>query len=213
VKILLVDDHAVVRRGLRSLLEVALPSSTSISEAGTGSQAVERVAQEEWDLVILDLALPGRDGTDALRSIRRMKPKLPVLILSMHDENQVAIRSLRAGASGYLTKEAAPEQLLEAVRTVLAGGKYLSPHLAAQVATALAYPGEQPAYEALSDREFEVLQHLALGRTVTEIGDELSLSVKTVSTYRTRILEKLELRTNADLVRYALNTGLLRPGL
>jgi DNA-binding NarL/FixJ family response regulator len=210
-KILLVDDHAVVRQGLRSFLESWL-SPCLIAEAASGSQAIDRVASEAWDVVILDLAMPGRDGIEALRAIRRMKPRLPILVLSMHDENQLAIRALRAGASGYLTKDAAPEQLLDALRAVLADGKYLSPHLAAKVATALAFPQELPAHYTLSDREFQVLRHLARGETVTEVAGELALSVKTVSTYRTRILEKLALRTNSDIVRFALDSGLLRPG-
>jgi two-component system, NarL family, invasion response regulator UvrY len=211
LKILLVDDHALVRRGLRSLLEMEI--ACSIHEAGTGSQALELALGETWNLVILDLGLPGRDGIDVLRAIRQAKPKLPVLVLTVHEESQLGIRALRAGASGYLTKEAAAEQVVAAVRTLLAGEKYLSPQLAAQIAAALGFPHNRPAYEQLSDREFQVLQLLTLGKTVTEAAEELSLSVKTVSTYRTRILEKLSFRSNADLVKFALQTGLLRAGL
>lgn len=211
MKILVVDDHAVIRRGLRSLLEASL-SPVTIYEGSNGEEAIERSTKEIIDLVILDLELPGRDGLDALRFIRHARPRLPVLILSVHDEEQMAIRALKAGASGYLNKEAAPEQLLQAVRAILQGTKYLTPRLAGRVASALSAPNEQQAYEALSDREFQVLRHLASGETVTEVAGGLSLSVKTVSTYRTRILEKLELHTNADLVTFALQSGLMRRG-
>jgi two-component system invasion response regulator UvrY len=211
MKVLLVDDHAVLRQGLKSILEPEFPNMTAL-ECGSGPDAVAWVQREECDLVILDLRLPGFDGMEALRAIRAVRPRLPILIVSMHDEDEFAVRALRLGASGYLTKDMAAEKLVEAVERILSGGKYVSVTLAGKLASALSRPSDGTPHDALSKRELQVLQLLALGKTVKEIGLELGLSIKTVSTYRTHILEKLGVHTNTDLVRYALKVGLLRHG-
>jgi two-component system, NarL family, invasion response regulator UvrY len=208
MRVLLVDDHAVVRRGVGDVLREAFPGAT-FGEAEDPQQALRCIAEERWDLVLLDLTLPGRGGIDALKEIKRLRPELPVLVLSMHSEAQYAVRVLRAGASGYLTKGSAPAVILEAVRRVLAGGTHVSPALAETLARGLRAGGGRPVHELLSDRELEVLKQLAAGKTNKEIAAELSLSDKTVSTYRTRLLDKLGLRTNAELVQYARSEGLV----
>jgi DNA-binding NarL/FixJ family response regulator len=208
--ILLVDDHAVVRRGLRELLGEEFPSA-EFGEAASGAEALAQIARRAWGLVILDLSLPGRDGLDILKQALALRPGGPVMILSVHGEDQYAIRALRAGAAGYVTKETAPEDLTAAVRKILQGGRYVSPRLAEKMAASLAARDgtTQLPHEGLSDRELEVLRLLAVGRSVKEIGAELSLSEKTISTYRTRIIAKMCLRSNAELMRYALRAGLV----
>ena len=198
-RILLVDDHAVVRRGVRDILTESLGKVT-FGEASKPSEAIDKLQAEDWDVVVLDISLPGRGGLDALRDIKRLKPAVPVLVLSMHAEDHYALRALRAGAAGYVNKDSAAEDLSGAVRKVLAGGTHVSVRLAET---------SRPAHERLSDRELEVLRALAAGKTVKEIGVDLSLSEKTVSTYRTRLLEKMQMRTNAELIQYALREGLL----
>lgn len=208
--ILLVDDHAVVRRGLRELLGEEFPSA-EFGEAASGPEALAQIARRPWGLVILDLSLPGRDGLEILKEALALRPGVPIMILSVHGEDQYAIRALRAGASGYVTKETAPEDLTAAVRKVLQGGKYVSPKLAEQMASALA-PRDGSTrllHEGLSDRELQVLRMLAVGKSVKEIGAELALSEKTISTYRTRIIGKMHMRSNAELMRYALRAGLV----
>jgi two-component system, NarL family, invasion response regulator UvrY len=208
--ILLVDDHAVVRRGLRELLGEEFPS-TEFGEAASGAEALAQIAKRPWGLVILDISLPGRDGLDILKEALALRPGVPIMMLSVHAEDQYAIRALRAGAAGYVTKETAPEDLTAAVRKVLQGGKYVSPRLAEKMVAALATRdgGTQLLHEALSDRELQVLRMLAVGKSVKEIGADLALSEKTISTYRTRIIGKMNMRSNAELMRYALRAGLV----
>jgi two-component system invasion response regulator UvrY len=208
--ILLVDDHAVVRRGLRELLGEEFPCA-EFGEAASGPHALEQISKRSWGLVILDISLPGRDGLDILKEALVLRPGLPIMILSVHGEDQYAIRALRAGAAGYVTKETAPEDLTAAVRKILQGGKYVSPRLAEKMVAALATREgtTQLLHEGLSDRELQVLRMLAVGRSVKEIGLDLALSEKTISTYRTRIIGKMNMRSNAELMRYALRAGLV----
>lgn len=206
VRILLVDDHAVVRRGLRSILEDGLPGA-QVSEVGSGDAALEALVQP-FEVVVLDLSMPGRSGIDLLAEIVHRWPKLPVLIMSLHAEEHFAVRALRAGAAGYLTKAAAPEAMIEAVQKVARGGKYISETVAERLAADLG--GRTPVpHERLSDREFEVMRGIAAGSTVSEIATQMHLSVKTVSTYRTRLLDKMGMATNAELTRYAIQNGLV----
>ena len=207
-RILLVDDHAVVRRGVRDILTESLGKVT-FGEAAKPSEAIEQLQTSDWDVVVLDISLPGRGGLDALREIKRLRPTVPVLVLSMHAEDHYALRALRAGAAGYVNKDSAAEDLAGAVRKVLAGGTHVSAKLAETLAKSLRIDSSRPAHERLSDRELEVLRALAAGKTVKEIGVDLSLSEKTVSTYRTRLLEKMQMRTNAELIQYALREGLV----
>ena len=209
MKILIVDDHAVIHHGLRSILADEFQGAT-FGEARHSQEALDLVCRETWDVVILDMGLPGRGGLDALKQIRAERPKLPVIIFSMHPEEQFAVRALKAGASGYLAKESAPDQMVVAIRKVLSGGKYVSGVLAEKLATDLATDLSLQPYEILSDREFEILRMIAAGKTTTAIADQLSLSVKTASTYRTRIIEKLHLKTGSELIRYAVDHGLDR---
>ena len=208
LRILIVDDHPIVRQGLRQTLADAAQID-EIVEAATPQEALDLVRQREWDAVILDIGLPGRGGLDVLKDIKREVPGLPVLILSMHSEDQYAVRALRAGAAGYLTKEAAPKNLVDAIRRVVAGGRYVSPELAERLATELTVDAARPLHASLSDREFDVLRAIASGQTVGEIAERLSLSVKTVSTYRTRILEKMRLKNNAEMMHYVHTNHLL----
>jgi two-component system, NarL family, invasion response regulator UvrY len=207
MKILLADDHSVVRQGLKQILADAMPTAR-FGEAATAAAALELVWNQEWDVVITDITMPGRSGLDLLKELKAAKPQLPVLVLSMHPEDQYARRVLQAGADGYLTKDSADAQLVAAVQKVLSGGKYVSPALAEKLAAEVALGRQQSPHEALSDREYEVLRLLAAGKTVKEIGAELRLSVQTISTYRARLLEKLRVKTNADLVAYARAHGL-----
>jgi DNA-binding NarL/FixJ family response regulator len=206
IRLLLVDDHAVVRRGIKAILEDQL-SGAEVSEAGDGEEALRALAAP-FDGVILDLSMPGRNGIDLLAEIKHRWPKLPVLIMSLHAEEHFAVRALRAGASGYLTKAAAPEELVEAVLKITRGGKYITDNVAERLAADLG-GREQVPHERLSDREFDVMRGIAAGRTVGEIAAEMHLSVKTVSTYRTRLLEKMRMSSNAELTRYALQHGLV----
>lgn len=209
MRVLIVDDHAVVRRGLEQILVDSLKEIV-VGEASNAEDAIRLVDRQEWDVVVLDISMPGRSGLDALKEIKKIRPNLPVLILSIHPEDQFATRALRAGASGYLTKETAPEELVNAINKVVAGGKYVSAALAEKLAADLEKDlGGVPPHKRLSDREYEVLILIASGHTITEIAEDLSLSVKTISTYRARILEKTDLKSNADLVRYAITHGLV----
>ena len=209
MKILITDDHAVLRRGLKQILEDGF-GKIQFGEAANASEAIAAVAAEHWDLVVLDITMPGRTGLEALKEIRVLKPTQRVLVLSVHSEDQFAVRVLKAGASGFLNKDSAPEELVKAVRKVTAGGRYVSASLAEKLAGTLDQPAtDRPAHQALSDREFQVLRMIGSGRTVSEIGVELSLSVKTVSTYRARILEKMQLNTNAELTRYCFENKLV----
>jgi two-component system, NarL family, invasion response regulator UvrY len=208
MKILITDDHAVVRQGLKQILAAEFKKA-EFGEAGSAQESLKRVSENHWDVVILDVTMPGRSGLEALKDIKQIRPKLPVLILSMHPEDQFAVRMLKAGASGYMTKESAPEELVGAVRKVISGGRYVSPALAEKMASYLAIDVQTPPHERLSDREFLVLRMIASGKTVGTIAKELSLSVKTISTYRTRILEKTSMTNNAELTHYAIQNHLV----
>ncbi len=207
-KVLIVDDHAVVRRGLQQIIAEESDYWES-AEAGNATQAMHLIRQKPWDAIVLDLTMPDKNGLDLLTEIKSDFPALPCLMLSMHPEDQFAMRALKLGASGYLTKETAPEELLNALRKVVEGGRYVSQTLAER----LAFPEnhERPRPELLSERELQVLKGIALGRTVSEIAETLDLSVKTVSTYRARILSKMRLRNNAELTHYAIQNGLVQP--
>jgi len=207
-KFLIVDDHDVVRQGLKSILARAHPGA-HLAEAQNAMEAFSYLRQHEWDLVILDIHIPGTSGLEILKDLRQEYPALPVLMLSAHSEDQYALRVLKAGASGFLTKGSATEELAQAVRKVLGGGKYISPALAEKLACHFDTHRDKPPHELLSDREFQVLCLIASGRTPTEIAEALSLSVKTISTFRTRILTKLDMRNSAELTHYALENGLL----
>lgn len=206
-RILVVDDHALVRRGLIELLQ-SLPVDVEFGEAGTASEALTRGLEETWDVVLLDLGLPDRHGLDVLRELHKARPQLPVLILTMFPEDQLALRVLEMGAAGYLTKESAPEVLLRALERVLAGHRYLSPAMTQAVADGLGGPAPAP-HEQLSERELEVLRLLAAGRPITAISRQLGLSPKTVTTYRARLLHKLRMKSNAELTFYATQHGLV----
>ena len=208
LRILIVDDHPIVRLGLKQTLADAAEIG-EIGEAATPQQALDLIRHREWDAVVLDIGLPGRGGLQVLKDIRDELPRLPVLILSMHSEDQFAVRAIRAGAAGYLTKAAAPENLVDAIRKVASGGRYIGPELAERLATELTIDAARPLHASLSDREFDVLRFIASGQTVGDIADRLSLSVKTVSTYRARILEKMQLKNNAELMHYVLTNHLL----
>ncbi|HEX5651880.1 MAG TPA: response regulator transcription factor [Chitinophagaceae bacterium] len=208
IRILLADDHAIVRRGLIQLLREEYPSAL-VEEVGDAESLVKRVVEQEWDVVICDLSMPGRSGLDALRQIRQTSPSLPVLIMSMHPEDQYAIRVLKAGASGYLNKASIHDEILPAIQTVLQGRKFITATIAEKLADAFDSVSERQLHESLSDREFDVFKLIASGKSVSEIAVQLSLSVTTVSTYRARIMEKMQMRSNADLTRYALEQKLI----
>jgi two-component system, NarL family, invasion response regulator UvrY len=206
IRILIADDHAIVRAGLKQLV-AENPNLIVAAEAKTGPEALNLVRNNSFDVVLLDISMPGRGGLEVLSEIKKEFPRLPVLILSMHPEEQYAIRALKGGASGYITKDSAPEELVTAILKVAQGGKYITKSLAEQFLYLLE-ADETPPHASLSDREFQVFRLIASGKTATEIAKELSLSVKTISTYRTRILEKLHLKNNAQLIHYAAQNGL-----
>ena len=208
IRILIADDHPIVRRGLRQILSDRF-EGVHLGEAENSQQALELIQKEDWDMAILDVSMPGRGGLELLKELKRGHPGLPVLILSIHPEDQYAIRSLKAGAAGYLTKGSVPEELVKAVEKILAGGKYVSSTLAEKLAYTLAGGTKEHPHEALSDREYQVMVMIASGKTVSEIADELSLSVKTISTYQTRILEKMGMKNNAELMHYAMENKLV----
>jgi DNA-binding NarL/FixJ family response regulator len=208
IKILIADDHAIVRKGLKQIL-----SETSdlvvTGEAGDGHEAINKVYENDYDVVLLDISMPGRGGLEVLTEIKKKKPDLPVLILSMHHEEQYAVRALRTGAAGYLTKESAPEELIKAIRKVSRGRKYVTASLAERLVSAIKIDVEKPPHEPLSNREFQVLCMIGSGKTVKQISEELSLSVKTISTYRCRILNKMNMKNNAELTYYAIQNRLM----
>lgn len=208
LRILIADDHAIVRYGLKQII-ADIPDSALIDEASNGAEVLKKTGKNTYDVVILDISMPGQSGLDILKVIKAEKPDLHVLMLSMHPEEQYAIRALRAGASGYLTKESAPEELVSAIRKVSQGRKYVTASLAEKLAFDLEAGAEKLPHEHLSDREFQVLCLIASGKTVKEISEEIFLSIKTVSTYRTRILEKMNMRTNAELTHYAIKNTLI----
>lgn len=208
IQILIVDDHFVVRQGLKLILREHFPSA-EFGEAADGNLAMEAIWSREWDVVLLDISMPGRGGLDALKDIKQVNPKLPVIILSMHPEDQFSIRMLKLGASGYIRKDSAGHDLVNAVSAALLGNHYITPAMAEKMAVHLTHEQNGPPHDSLSDREYQVMCLLASGRTVKEIGNDLSLSVKTISTYRARILEKLELKNNSQIMRYAVQRGLI----
>ena len=208
MKILITDDHAVVRQGLKQILAEEF-TKAEFGEATNAQEAIDRVWKENWDVVVLDITMPGRGGLEVLKEIKKSRPKLPVLMLSMHPEDQFAVRMLKIGASGYMTKESAPNELVGAVKKVIAGGRYVSPALAEKMASYLAIDVQTPPHERLSDREFLVLRLIASGKTPTNIARELGLSVKTISTYRMRILEKMSMSNNAEITTYAIQNQLV----
>jgi two-component system invasion response regulator UvrY len=208
LKIILADDHAVVRQGVKQILASAFPTAT-FGEASNAHDLLALVQQGRWDIVVLDLTMPGSNGLDLLKLIKHDHPSLPVLILSMYPEDQFAVRAVRAGAAGYLNKEGAPEELVQALRKILAGGNYISAAVADELVLHTRQDNDRPAHEQLSDREFQVLCLIASGKGVKEIGAKLSLSPATVSTYRVRILQKMSMKTNAELMQYAIQKGLV----
>jgi DNA-binding NarL/FixJ family response regulator len=208
IKVLVADDHAVVRRGLRQIL-AETPDILVGGEASTLPEVRQRLHEERWDVVVLDISMPGGSGIELLAELRKQNPSVRVLVLTVYSEEQYAIRAIRAGAAGFLTKESAPEKLLEAVRKVAAGGRYVSVELAETLASLVAGEAGGAPHERLSDREFEVFKMLASGRTVSQVAQELNLSVKTVSTHRTRILKKMDMKTNAELMHYAVKSGIV----
>jgi len=208
VRVLIVDDHAIVREGLKRILADA-PELRVAGEAATGTEAIRLVREESWGVMLLDISLPGANGLEVLRAVKEHAPKLPVLVLTMYSEDQYALRMLKAGAAGYLTKEGAPAQLVAAIRKVASGGKYISPAVAEKLAWELERKRQPATHEDLSNREFEILRLIASGKTVSEIARDLTLSVKTVSTYRMRLLTKLNMKSNAELTHYAIKGGLV----
>jgi two-component system, NarL family, invasion response regulator UvrY len=208
MRVLVGDDHAILRKGIKQIL-AEIPSISTVDEATNGQEVLALTARKLYDLVLLDISMPGRSGLDVLKQLRADRPRLPVLILSMHPEEQYALRALKAGASGYLTKESAPDELIAAVQKILEGGKYVSQSLAERFITELSKPSDKPLHELLSDREYQIFCMIASGKTVSEIAEELALSVKTVSTYRTRILQKTNLKTNAEITRYVIENKLI----
>ncbi len=208
IKICVADDHAIVRRGLKQIISETMDMQV-VSEAADGDETLHSARNQSYDVLVMDLNMPGRSGFDVLQQLRAEKPSLPILVLSMHDEDQYGVRILRAGAAGYMNKETAPSELVRAIRRVADGGKYMSPTVAEALLQHLNGNLNGPRHEALSDREFQVMRLLASGNTVGEISELLSLSVKTISTYRSRVMDKMNLHSNAELARYALENNLL----
>ncbi len=208
IKILIADDHTIVREGIKQIL-AEMPEVTVTDEARNGQEVLQNVWDKDYDIVLLDITMPGRSGLDVLKQLKNDKPALKILILSMHPEEQYAIRAFKAGAFGYLTKESSPNELIEAVRKVSIGKKYVSSSLAETLASHLEAKSEKPLHDTLSDREYEVMCMIASGRTVKEIAGELALSVKTISTYRARILEKMGMKNNAQLTHYTIQNQLV----
>ena len=208
LKILIADDHTVVRKGLKQILLDEFPNA-QIEEVPDAEELIKKVMQAKWDVVVSDLSMPGRSGLDALQQIKLSFPDLPVLILSIHPEEQYALRALKAGASGYLSKDTAPDELVKAVQKVLLGKKYISQSIAEKLANTFSSNTDKHLHENLSNREFDVMKLLANGKSVSEIAETLSLSVTTVSTYRARVMTKMNLKSNSDLTKYAIENKLI----
>lgn len=208
LRILIADDHMVVRKGLKQILLEEFPTA-HIEDVPDAEGMIKKIMNAKWDVVVSDLSMPGRSGLDALQQIKQINANLPVLILSIHPEEHYALRVLKAGASGYLSKGSASEELVKAVQTVLLGKKYISASVAEKLATNFYSDSAKQAHELLSDREFDVMKQLAIGKSVSEIADILSLSVTTISTYRARIMSKMNLKTNSDLTKYAIENNLI----
>lgn len=208
IHVLIADDHAIVRQGLKQILSET-DDLVVTGEADDGAEALQLARQQPWDVFLLDVSMPNRNGIDTLKQLRKEFPRLPVLILSMHPEEQYAVRALKAGAAGYLTKQSAPEQLVTAIRQVAGGKKYVSAVVAQQLVEALADNSDKLPHERITDREYQVLVMIAAGNPLTQIAESLNLGVATVSTYRARLLEKMGLRSTAELIRYGLENGLV----
>jgi DNA-binding NarL/FixJ family response regulator len=208
VNVIVIDDHPIVRQGLKQIL-LEEPDMGVFGEARNSQEALELIRKRDWDIVVLDITMPGRGGLDVLKEIKHERPRLPVLILSIHPEDQYAVRALKAGASGYLNKESAPEELVQAIRKILRGGKYVSSAFAEKLVSNLGTEAETPLHETLSDREYQVMLMIASGKTTSEIAEEMALSMKTVSTYRARILEKMGMKSNGDLTYYVIKNNLI----
>jgi DNA-binding NarL/FixJ family response regulator len=208
IKVLIADDHAVVREGVKHIFAETTDIKVA-GEAANGQEVLEHIGKQEYDLLLLDIAMPGRDGLEILKEIKTQKPKLPVLMLSMFPEEQYALRALKSGASGYLTKDSIPHELVKAVRKVLKGGNYISSSFSEKLLTEITSNTSKPLHETLSDREFQIMRMIASGKTMNEIADELSLSSKTVYTYRARILEKMGMKNNMEVAHYATKHGLI----
>jgi DNA-binding NarL/FixJ family response regulator len=208
IKILIADDHPIVRQGLKQILSEE-PDLEVVGEAQNCQEVLELVQEQHWDIVVLDITMPDRGGLDVLIELKHKRPRLPVLILSMHPEDQYAVRALKAHASGYMTKESIPEELVKAIRKIIRGGKYISPTLAEKLAFDLEAENEKPLHETMSDREYQVMLMIASGKTVSEIAKEISLSPKTIGTYRARLLEKMKMKTNGELMHYAIKNKLV----
>ncbi len=208
IRILVADDHTVVREGIKQILAGQEDMAVE-DEAANGQEVLSKLAKKDFDLILLDISMPGRSGLEILEELKTMHPRLPVLILSMHPEEQYAVRMLRAGAAGYLTKASAPQELISAIQKVSGGGKYVTVSLAEKLAFELDAGAEKPRHERLSNREYQVMLMLASGHSVTEVAEELCLSAKTISTYRTRILEKMDMKKNAELTLYAVKNNLI----
>jgi DNA-binding NarL/FixJ family response regulator len=208
MRILLIDDHEVVRAGIKRIFDTQ-PGSVIFGEASTEAEALQLVRERDWDIAVLDISLAGRDGLEVLKQLKQIRPGLRVLVLSMHSEELFARRALKAGADGYITKNTPRAELVSAINKVIAGGSYVSPSLAEKLAVDLRRDADRPQHELLSDREFEVMRLIASGKTVSEIAGLLSLSDSTISTYRARILEKMGMKTNAELTHYAIQNKLI----
>lgn len=208
INVLIAADHAIMRSGLKQILEET-PDIVVAGEAANGREVLEKLHALQWDVLVLDITMPGRSGLDILKDIKQIKPRLPVLILSMHAEEQFATRMIKAGASGYLNKESAPDELVKAIRKVYSGGRYVSAAQSERMVAELAGDTSKLPHELLSDREYEILCLFASGKTATQAAHQLSISVKTVSTYRSRILEKMRMSNNAELTHYAIKSGLV----
>jgi len=208
VRILLADDHAIVRKGLKLML-AEIPDIVVADEASDGNEVLEKIEKNDFDVLVLDIAMPGKSGLEVLNELKGRKPKPPVLVLSAYPEEQIAVRALKAGADGYLSKESAPDELISAIRRLAQGKKYISSSLAEKLALNLEEETTKPLHEKLSNREYQVMCLIASGRTIKEIGENLSLSIKTVSTYRVRIMEKTRLKNNAEIIHYAIQNKLI----
>jgi DNA-binding NarL/FixJ family response regulator len=208
IKVLIVDDHPVVRRGLKQIIAEASDMVVA-GEALSGQEALDKIGTDHWDVVLLDISMPDKSGLEVLKQVKIEQPKLPVLVLTVYPEDQYAVRVLKAGASGYLTKESAPEQLIAAIRKVAQGGKYISPLLAERLAGDLEVDTEKPRHEILSDREYQVMCLIASGKNLKEIAQEWHLSIKTINTYRARVMEKMKMKSNVEITRYVIKNHLL----
>jgi DNA-binding NarL/FixJ family response regulator len=208
IRLLVADDHAIVRKGIEQIIEETDDIAVA-DQARNGQEVMEKILRNDYDLVLLDISMPGRDGLEILKELKNQRPKLNVLMLSMYPEEQYAVRALKSGASGYLTKESAPDELIAAIRKVSGGHRYVSASLAEKLAALLKDHGDQPLHERLSDREYRIMCMIASGKSQTEIASELSLSIKTVSTYRARLLKKMQMKKNAEITRYVLENKLL----